>query len=184
MDINAIGGNGFDPKSMREAMHGKKQDEQPVIEQVAAEAPKARESAAIEQKDYTKARLAGMQAQAAQMNQQNAILNVAMAEAGASNSNAVRTLAGKKAARRIMESMQQKVAEESERNLKENRDSIEERTEQALSGNAQAQVAAPAPAQVAAASAGAAASDPEQTTVATPAPATPAPAAASLDVTV
>ena len=77
------------------------------------------------EKNYAKATLAGKQAESVQVNRQNAVLNSAMAQITTSDSYAARVLAGKKAARSMMQEMQRTVQEESGRSLKEVRNAIE-----------------------------------------------------------
>lgn len=93
-------------------------------------------SAEREESKYIKARQAGQEAVNKQASRQIAILNAGLSELNALSSEntdnyAVRNLIGRKAARRMLEEGQQTVREESERNLKEIKENIEERTQEA-----------------------------------------------------
>lgn len=92
-------------------------------------------SAEREESKYLKARKAGQEAVNNQANRQMAILNAGLAELSSldgSGGYAMRSLIGQKTARRIQEEGQQAVREESERNLKEIKDNIEEKTQEAV----------------------------------------------------
>lgn len=93
-------------------------------------------SAEREESKYITARKAGQEAASKQASRQMAILNAGLAELGSLSGNgadsyAIRNLVGRKAARRIMEEGQQAVREESEKNLKEMKEKIEEKTQDA-----------------------------------------------------
>lgn len=91
-------------------------------------------SAEREQSRYMLAREKGQQAVSQQASRQTAILNAALSALATLDGSdyALRTLNGKKAARRIMEEGQQSVQEASERNLKEIKEEIARRAEEAL----------------------------------------------------
>lgn len=198
--INSLGGLDF--KSMKEMMLDKekagaieealnsnmieqatvaveKQDNG-VMSRNFASAPKSEDET-----NYAKKTLAGKQAASAQTSRQNAVLNSAMAQMASTDSYAARNLAGKRAARSMMQEMQRTVQEESERNLKEGRNAVEAAASEAVAqGSASAaDVAtsvAPAPAAASVATpAPAAAATPEASDSA---PA--APVAESVDVIV
>lgn len=89
-------------------------------------------------KNYAEAEMKGKRAMAAQDNRQNAILNSAMAETANATTNAERTLAGKRAARRLIQEMQQSIMEVSARNLEESRKNMRTAVERATQGEQEA----------------------------------------------
>lgn len=82
-----------------------------------------------EQSKYVKATLAARKAESAQINRQNALLGAAL-EQVSGGSYADRTLAGKRAARSMMQEMQRSVSEASQRNLNEIKEAVESQGEE------------------------------------------------------
>lgn len=102
-----------------------------------------------DQSKYMKARHAGQEAVRTQANRQNAVLNAAMTQA-TGDSYAARILAGKKAARSVMDEMKQSTLEACERNLADQKKAAEETnsptpvgTTQTKDGEIQAVASAP-----------------------------------------
>lgn len=93
-------------------------------------------SGSLEQSKYLEARKKGQAALSRHANAQNAILNTAMTQLTDGSYTSL-TLAGKKAVRMMMADKQRIAFEESERNLKESKDTIEERVEAATKNNAE-----------------------------------------------
>ncbi len=89
------------------------------------------------QSKYVKGRQAGNDAVLMQANRQDALLNVAIAEADAAKTYAERILAGKRAERRMKEEMQQASMEASRRNLDEQNKSVEENAAKAVEGTSE-----------------------------------------------
>ncbi len=83
-------------------------------------------------KNYAKKSLEGMQAASVQQNRQDAILNAGLNQMGTGSSYAARNLAGRKAARAMMQDMQRSVQEESEKNLEESRNDLDAAVEKAM----------------------------------------------------
>lgn len=138
--INSVAARDFN--SLKELMKGKEASEgaegvltQSVIAHVATSTSGQHSGGVMsrnvvsapqsEETSYARKALAGKQAASAQASRQNAVLNSAMSQMDSVDSYAARTLAGQRAARGMMREMQRTVLEESERNLKENRDSVE-----------------------------------------------------------
>jgi hypothetical protein len=94
-------------------------------------------SADRKESKYIKAGRAGREAVAKQANRQMAILNAGLAELNALSAKdggnyAIRNLIGQKTARRMQEERQQTVREESERNLEEIKENIEQKAQEAV----------------------------------------------------
>lgn len=168
-------------------------------------------SAEREESRYITARKTAFQTDGDMANRQNSILNAGLAELNSlsdkdSTNYAVRSLIGKKAARRMLREQQQSAAEESQRNLKEIKEKIEEKAQEASApkdengnpietpsvGNAAEAAPAPeissgstTPLPASEVSVAPEAAAPDPAIAATPAPApTPAPSAPSIDIVV
>lgn len=93
-------------------------------------------SAGCEKSKYVNAKLTAFQSDNDMAARQSAILSAGLTELSAlsekdSENYALRALIGRKAARRIQREQQQSAAEESQRNLEEIKDTLEERAQQA-----------------------------------------------------